>query len=169
MGACYGDGILGSIPGDIEGEAAKVAFLQKFAALGLSNRFREIIGNRVIELSYKNGQVTTTWLSDADAALVVAAAKSVGGSAPYSMFPGALDVQLHIPGCRGNYSGSLKMPGESIDGWGFSPMRASIAAMEDTIKRIEAGESDYDLDFCKSLLNSLKVCSDNRLLFTIGY
>ena len=48
-------------------------------------------------------------------------------------------------------------------------MRASIAAMEDTIKRIEAGESDYDLDFCKSLLNSLKVCSDNRLLFTIGY
>jgi hypothetical protein len=45
-----------------------VAWLAEIAAVGLSRRFRETVGGRVVEFTYDDGAVTVRWLSDAEAA-----------------------------------------------------------------------------------------------------
>ena len=169
MGACYGDGILGFVPLDeeMEGEAGKIAFLERFAALGLSHRFREIVGEKVAEFALSKGAVSWRWLPEDEAAPVLAAERQVGGSAPYSLFPTVLDYQLYIPGCRSQYGGIVQMPGSAIHEWGFRPMRYAIAALEERIA--EGYEDDDARDFAERLLAQLRVCSEHRLIFTIGY
>lgn len=170
MGACYGDGLLGFIPGGIDDEAQQISFVEEFAALGLSHKFREIIGGRVLELSYKKGgKVEKRWLSDDEAGPVLAAEKKIGGSAPYSMFPECLNEQLYIPGCRTGGSGKVTWPGHTIDGWGFQPMRNAIAGMKEWIVLAEQGHVRGDADFLRELLQNLKLASEQRLIFTIGY
>lgn len=170
MGACYGNGLLGFIREDVEGEESQVAYLQGFAALGLSHKFREVVGTRVIELSYKKGGlVETRWLSDEEAAPVFAAAKQIGGSAPYSMFPECLNEQLYIPGCRTGGGGIVAWPDRSIDGWGFQPMRNAIAGMKEWIELAEKGEVRGDVDFLRQLHRNLELASEQRMIFTIGY
>jgi hypothetical protein len=170
MGACYGDGLLGFIPGGIESEEEQIAYLKDFAALGLSHKFREIVGARVLELSYKKGgTVETRWLSDDEAGPVFAAEKKIGGSAPYSMFPECLNEQLYIPGCRTGSSGRVTWPDHSIDGWGFRPMRNAIAGMKEWIEMAEQGHVRGDADFLRELLANLELASEHRLIFTIGY
>ncbi|MFO0761099.1 MAG: hypothetical protein U0359_31765 [Byssovorax sp.] len=169
MGACYGDGILGFIPGGIEGAEAQHDFVKSFAALGLSHRFNEVIGDRVAEFAFKKGEVVTRWLSPEEAAPVLSAARNAGGSAPYSMFPGCLENQLYIPGCRSSGEGRVKMPGSPLDGWSFRPMRSAVAGLEAWVDLIQKGEVEDNLDFTRRLLESMKLCSEHRLLFTIGY
>jgi hypothetical protein len=168
MGACYGDGILGFIPGGIDGDEAKAAFVREFAALGLSHRFHEIVGDRVVELAFKRGDVSVRWLSDKDAAPIFAAQKRIGGSAPYSMFPICMQQQLYIPGCRSGGGGQVQMPGSPLDGWSFNPMRTTITDLEGWLPLVERKEVRGDVDFLRELLEQLKLCSEHRLLFTIG-
>lgn len=170
MGACYGDGLLGFVREPVEGEEAEIAYVEGFAGLGLSHKFREIIGKRVLELAYKKGgKVETRWLSDEEAVPVFEAAKKIGGSAPYSMFPECLNEQLYIPGCRTGSSGKIAWPERSIDGWGFRPMRTAIAGMKEWIELAEKGEVRGDPDFLRQLLQNLELASEQRLIFTIGY
>ena len=58
MGACYGNGILGFVSIDLEGEQEQVEFVKQFASFGLSYCFREIIGDKVAEFRYEKGNVT---------------------------------------------------------------------------------------------------------------
>jgi hypothetical protein len=170
MGACYGDGLLGFIHDDLQDEEAQVAYLKEFAALGLSHKFREIVGARVLELAYKKGgTVETRWLSDEEAAPVIAAERKIGGSAPYSMFPDSMNNQLYIPGCRTGSDGRVQWPGKTIDGWGFRPMRNAIPSLKEWIGWVENGELKGDVDFLRELLGNLELASEQRLIFTIGY
>jgi len=170
MGACYGDGLLGFIPGGIDNEEQQIEFLKEFCSLGLSHKFREIVGTRVLELSYKKGgKVETRWLPDEEAGPVFAAEKKIGGSAPYSMFPEALNEQLYIPGCRTGSAGRVTWPGQSMDGWGYQPMRNAIAGMKEWVVLVERGDVRGDVDFMRELLQNLELASEQRLIFTIGY
>lgn len=170
MGACYGDGLWGFVHDSMDDEEKQIAYVKEFASLGLSHKFREIIGSRVLELAYKKGgNVETRWLSDEEAAPVLAVEKRIGGSAPYSMFPECLNEQLYIPGCRTGNSGKVKWPGRSIDGWGFQPMRNAIAGMKEWIAMAERNEVRGDAYFLGELLQNLELASEQRLIFTIGY
>lgn len=167
MGACYGDGLLGFIHEDLQTVESQVTFIEKFAALGLSHKFREVIGNRVLELAYKkNGTVEKRWLSDEDAAPVLAAERQIGGSAPYSLFPDCLNEQIYIPGCRSGYGGKVEWEGSTIHGWGFQPMRNAIASMKEWIGFTT---DEHRLMFYRELLSNLELASEQRLIFTIGY
>jgi hypothetical protein len=170
MGACYGDGLMGFIHEPEQDDAGKIAYLEGFAGLGLSHKFREIVGTRVLELAYKKGgKVETRWLSDEEAAPVLATGKKIGGSAPYSMFPECLNEQLYIPGCRTGGRGKVAWPDHSIDGWGFQPMRNAIAGMTEWIELAQRGEVRGDVEFLRELLQNLELASEHRLIFTIGY
>lgn len=170
MGACYGDGLLGFIPGTDRTEDEEIAFITEFAGLGLSHKFREVIGSRVLELAYKKGgKVETRWLSDEEAAPVLAAEKKIGGSAPYSMFPECLNEQLYLPGCRTGGGGRVVWPEKPVDGWGFQPMRNAIAGMTEWIDLVKKGEVRGDEQFMRELLENLQLASEHRLIFTIGY
>ncbi len=61
------------------------------------------------------------------------------------------------------------MPGTPIGRWGFRPMRNALASMEEEVRLLERGESEGELDLCRELLEQLKLCSEHRLLFTLGY
>lgn len=170
MGACYGDGLLGFIPGTDRTEDEEIDFITGFAGLGLSHKFREVIGSRVLELAYKKGgKVETRWLPAEEAAPVLAAEKKIGGSAPYSMFPECLNEQLYIPGCRTGGAGRVVWPEKPINGWGYQPMRNAIAGMVEWIDLVKKGEVRGDEQFMQELLDNLKLASEHRLLFTIGY
>lgn len=170
MGACYGDGLLGFIHDDLQDDDSRLEYIKGFAALGLSHKFREIVGTRVIELAYKKGGIVETrWLSDEEAAPVFAVEKQIGGSAPYSMFPDCLNEQIYIPGCRTGGHGKVTWPGHSIDGWGFQPMRNAIAGMKEWIELAGRGEVSGDVDFLRELHRNLELASEQRLIFTIGY
>jgi|GEM_PF-6209561 hypothetical protein len=170
MGACFGDGLLGFIHEDLQDVESQVVYLEQFAALGLSHKFREIVGTRVLEVAYKKGGIVEKrWLSDKEAAPVLAAQREIGGSAPYSMFPECLNNQLYIPGCRSGSDGIVQWPGSSMDGWGFRPMRNAIAGLTEWIASVENGELKGDVDFLRKLLRDLELASNQRLIFAIGY
>ena len=85
MGASFGEGIIGHVPGGFNNDDERVEFCERFASFGLSHRFRALIGERVAEFAYKGGAVETSWLDDAEAQVILEAARRVGGSASYSL------------------------------------------------------------------------------------
>lgn len=167
MGACYGDGILDAYPTSFESLDEKVDFLKEFAGQGLTSRFCEVIEGRVLELNHLDGTVTTRWLSEAEAAPIVAATKQLGGSAPYSMYPICLEEQVFIPDCV-TTGGTLELPGTEVEEWTYAPLGNTILRLEAWIGHLEAGEAQGDIDFNRGILAMLKICQQHKLLFVIG-
>jgi hypothetical protein len=171
MSASFGAGILSCIATDDPGgdRPNDMAAINAFAATGLSRRFREIVDGRVAEFAFSYGSVTQRWLSNEDAAAVVAVEKKVGGSAPYSSFPGCLENQLYLPNCREEEFGVVELPDSALDEWGFQSIETAVAAAEEWVTYIENGKVESDLDFTKSLLAQLELCQQHDLIFVIDY
>ena len=169
MGACYGVGILGMIPGDVlKNEDDRLNFLHDFAALGFSHKFREIIGERVAEFNYKKDHVAMRWLAPEEAAPILMAAKSIGGSAPYSLFPWSLEEQIMTPGYRGSRSSIVKLPAWDVDDYSIQAIRNAIENTEEIVY-MAPEDQEIDIEFCKGLLAQMRICREHRLNFSIGY
>lgn len=171
MGACYGDGILGFVPGGIEGEEEQIEFVKQFASSGLSHCFREVIGDRVGEFSYKKGTVKFRWLTSDEAEPILADCP-LGGSAPYSLLSAVVysEAEIFVPGFRGSYQVSLDLPGHPFDGKLIGPLRNEIASSEEDLREMRCeGVDRYDIEFLENLLESYKLCRMHRLIFTFRY
>lgn len=171
MGACFGDGILGFVPGGVEGADAKVQFCEQFAGFGLSHRFREVIDGRVAEFAFKKGDVETRWLEDGEAKPILS--RKIGGSAPYSLIGDAFfpDTQILLPGFRGRGEVLLKAPeGHPFKGYRVGALRSAIAWSESRLVEMRAESADaFLITFLEDLLGDFRTCREHRLIFMFGY
>ncbi len=164
MGVCFGSGILGLLPADIEDEEYKFEFMKEFAARGLSHGFREIIGDRVAEFKYRKGEVQARWMDESEYADWITKGKRVGGSAPWSTIPHCLEGALLLPGFRGGYETHqvvIPVPNEHDFDWHAGALRANI-------ERLEEFDLPEYADTVEWLLEDLRYCREHRLIWHIG-
>lgn len=168
MGASYGSGLMDFVADEVESVEEKVEFLKRFAALGLTPRFNEVVDGRVLSVTHEDGRVTTAWLSDEEAAPVLAAKDGYNGSSSARSLPDCLDAQLYVPGCR-EESGCVELEDSAIDGWDFVPLDGAIEGLKRWVGLLEAGEIEGDLSLTRGLLGQFERCREHRLIYAIEY
>lgn len=175
MGACYGVGVRGSLPHDaFPTQADELAFMMEFAGLGLSHRFRDVIGDRVIEFSFSKKEVTTRELEASEAAPILETHKRLGGSAPYSLLEAFWsDDMLFIPGFRGRRGFTLDQidPEHLLHGFSVAPLRNALAIAKECIEHYEGEEGDQssELMLLRGLLKDFEFCAEHKLIYCFGY
>lgn len=168
MGASYSDGLIDYVLDGSESLDEKVAFLTEFAELGLCPRFREVIGERVLELTNQHGRAEAHWLDEEAATVILKDQKRISsGSAPNSMFPICLEAQIFLPGPRIK-SGSIEADDSPVDGWEYDSMNKAIKGLQSWIRTVKAGDAEDDIGFLEGILDMLQLCKQHDLLFTIG-
>jgi hypothetical protein len=164
MGAPYAPGLLWVAELDEADETEQLAFLEAFAQRGLTKRFREVIGERVLELDVDDaGAVRSRWLDAEAARPIVEAVKPLGGSAPYGAFPECLQIQLYVPGADGE--GEIDLADTAIHEWGYAPLEASLEALRGEI----ADGSLEDAELSRWLLGEIETCAAHGLVFAIAF
>jgi hypothetical protein len=164
MGAPYAPGLLWAAELDEADEAEQLAFLEAFAEQGLSKRFREVIGERVLELELDDaGAVRSRWLEREAARPILEAVKPLGGSAPQSAFPECLQIQIYVPGA--DSAGELDLPDTALHEWGYAPLEGSLEALRTEI----ASGSASDAQLSQWLVGVLETCSVHGLVFAIAF
>ena len=173
MGASFGEGITGYVPGGFNSDDERVAFCRQFSGFGLSHRFRAVIGGRVAEFAYKKGEVETSWLNDEEADVVIAAARRVGGSASYTLIGDCFypDTQILLPGFRGRGEISLKAPDDHpFNGYFVGALRGAIEWSERRLAEMrDEGSDERHIEFLDGLLRDFMTCREHRLIFMFGY
>ncbi|GAA0946124.1 hypothetical protein [Virgisporangium aurantiacum] len=140
-----------------------VAWLAEFAALGLTRRFRETVGDRVVEFTYYSGEVAVRWLDDAEAAPILAHGGGFGDA--LRDWPSALDDELHVPNCTAGGAGNVEAGDSWADGMYFVPIEATLAALR---KRLADDEELADREFLETeVLAGLEFCREHDLIFVV--
>ena len=147
-----------------EGPAEQaVAWLSEIAALGLSRRFRETVGDRVVELTYDNGEVAVRWLTDAEAAPILEAGGDWGDA--LRDWPPELDYELHFPNCTAGKVGNVEADGLWLDGMYFAPLELAMEGLRDSLA--SDGELE-DREFLETeVLARLEFCRAHDLVFVV--
>ncbi len=168
----YGSGILGHVPvdefdqDDATGEAA-AAWLVGFAALGLSRRFREVIGDRVAEFTFDDGDVRWRWLADEEAAPILSG--SFCESTPSDEWPPCLDyADLCFPNCLASEEGSVEAEDSPFDGSWYQPLDLVVTNMEELLAEFQRGDYDGDGEVVATMLGHLRFCREHHLIFSVG-
>ncbi|MET7424638.1 hypothetical protein [Dactylosporangium sp. NPDC005555] len=171
MGTFYGPGIIHLIAeadvleGDPTGEAA-VAWLLEFAGIGLSRRFRDIVGERVAEFTDDGGQVTWRWLGDDEAAPILAVGPSFGDT--HEEWPGAMEHDLFVPNCTATGPGNVEAAGSPVDRWFYTPIEPVEEELRETLEQIASGDYDADPGTVTELLGRLEFCRTHHLLLVVA-
>jgi hypothetical protein len=140
-----------------------VAWLSQIAALGLSRRFRETVGDRVVEFTHENGELAVRWLTDAQAAPILAGGGGWGDA--LRDWPTALDYELHVPNCAAGEVGNIEADGLWLDGMYFAPLELTIAALRE---RLASDEELEDREFLETyVLARLEFCRAHDLVFVV--
>jgi hypothetical protein len=171
MGTSYGAGIVhmvaeaDMVEGDPTGEAV-VAWLLEFAAIGLSRRFRDFVGDRVAEFTNDDGQVAWRWLPDDEAAPILAAGPSFGDTT--DEWPPAMEHDLFVPNCTAEEPGSVRAAGSPVDRWYYTPVEPALAGLRDTLEEIDRGDYDGDRETVTELLEQLEFCRTHHLFMVVA-
>jgi hypothetical protein len=140
-----------------------VGWLAEIAALGLSRRFRETVGDRVAEFTYDDGEVTVRWLTDAEAAPILAAGGDWGDA--LRDWPSALDYDLHVPNCTTGRAGTVEADGSRLDGTQFAPIELAVDGLR---RALASGEDLEDREFLETeVLARLEFCRSHDLIFVV--
>lgn len=171
MGTAYGPGIVHLVAeadlgeGDPTG-ATVVAWLLEIAALGLSRRFRDIVGDRVAEFTHDGGQVAWRWLSDEEAAPILDAGPSFGDTP--EEWPGAMDHDLFVPNCTAAGPGSVAADGSPVGGWYYTPVEPVAERLRELLGEIDRGDDDGDRETVAELLGHLEFCRRHDLFMVVA-
>jgi len=167
MGANISAGVVGMMALDDDGNEADAtaaeAWLRAFAALGISRRFREVIGDRVAELTYDDGKVGLRWLG-ADEAAPILAQDTYFGSASNSAFPSCLDSDLYVPNCRSEDADTAEVQDAPFEEFGYEPIETAIAALTD---RLAGAEGGGDTDLMSHVLERLRFCATHQMILVL--
>lgn len=141
-----------------------VAWLAEVAALGLSRRFRETVGGRVVEFTYDDGEVAVRWLTDEEAAPILEAGGDWGDA--LRDWPSVLDCDLHLPNCTAGKAGNVEAGDMWIDGMYFAPIEQVIDGLRAALASREELE---DREFLKTtVLARLEFCRSHDLIFVVS-
>jgi hypothetical protein len=144
---------------------AAVAWLQGFAALGLSRRFREAIGDRVAEFTCdERGNVAWRWLPDEEAAPIVA---GLFGEDTWEDGWPLDDGDMFLPNCATD-SDKVRAPGSPFDGWFCQPLDLAVTHLEERFAEMERGEFDADPDRMTMIRDQLRFCLRHHLIVLIS-
>jgi hypothetical protein len=171
VGTSFGPGIVHMVAeadlaeDDPTGEAV-IAWLLEFAALGLSRRFRDFVGDRVAEFTNDDGQVAWRWLPDEEAAPILAAGPSFGDTP--DEWPAAMDQDLFVPNCTADEPGTVASDGSPVDRWFFTPIEPAAADLRRTLDEIDSGNYDGDRETVTELLDHLEFCRTHHLFVVVA-
>jgi len=145
--------------------AAAVAWLRGFAALGLSRRFREAIGDRVAEFTRaQDGEVTWRWLTDDEAAPILAGMFSEDtwdDGWPLD------DGDMFLPNCATD-SDEVEAPDSPFDGYLCQPLDLAVAHLEKRFGEMEQGNYDADPELMTMMLEQVRFCQRHQLILIIS-
>ncbi|WP_327008858.1 hypothetical protein OHA72_17340 [Dactylosporangium sp. NBC_01737] len=171
MGTSYGAGIVhmvaeaDMVEGDPTGEAV-IAWLLEIAAIGLSRRFRDFVGDRVAEFTNDDGHVAWRWLPDDEAAPILEAGPSFGDTR--DEWPAAMDHDLFIPNCTTDRAGNVEADGSPLDRWFYTPVEPVITGMHHVLDEIDSGDYDGDRETVVELLGHLDFCRTHHLFMVVA-
>lgn len=171
MGTSYGPSLVDLIAeadlveGDPTGEAV-IAWLLEIAAIGLSRRFRNVVGDRVAEFTSEDGQVAWRWLPDEEAAPILDAGASFGSTK--GAWPSAMDHDLFVPNCTADGPGNVTADGTPVDRWFYTPIEPAIAGMREVLEEIDRGDYDADREEVAELLEHLEFCRTHHLFIAVA-
>ena len=143
-------------------------WLVGFAGLGYSRRFREVIGDRVAEFTFADGDVGWRWLAEDEAAPILSG--SFWGQTPSGEeWPGCLDyAELCFPNCLTGAEGSVEAADSPFDGSWYQSLDVVVANMEELLREFEQGNYDGDGEFIVKMLGHLRFCREHHLIFGVG-
>jgi hypothetical protein len=148
-------------------DQSAIDFLLRFATVGLSRRFREYVGERVAEFTYTDGEVAWRWLSDLEAAPILAG--RFGEGTWRDRWPSALDYDLFFPNCTAAGSGNLAADDLPFDGWWYQSLDTAIGDMERVLRNWEQEWGDADhRPAVEELLAEVRFCRDHQLILCIS-
>lgn len=152
---------------DENDEQSAIDFLLRFAAVGMSRRFREYVGDRVAEFTYSDGEVAWRWLSDEEAAPILAG--RFGEGTWRDRWPSALYCDLFFPNCTATDAGSLEADGLPFDGWFYQSLDWTIGDMERVLRNWEQewDEGDHRPAY-EDLLDEVRFCREHHLILCIS-
>jgi hypothetical protein len=167
MGTSYGPGItfLAADAELVEEDEGAIAWLLEFAAIGLSRRFRDIVGERVAEFTYDGGEVTWRWLDAAEAAPILEAGPCFGDT--HEDWPGAMDHDLFVPNSTAGEPGNVEADGSFVDGWFYTPIEPVVEGLGEALEQIERGDSEADPETVTRLRGWIEFCRTHHLFFVV--
>jgi hypothetical protein len=140
-----------------------VAWLSEIAALGLSRRFRETVGDRVVEFTYDSGEVAVRWLTDVEAAPILEAGGDWGDA--LRDWPSELDYELHFPNCTAGEVSNVVADGHWLDRMFFAPIELAMDGLREALASDEELE---DREFLETeVLARLEFCRAHDLVFVV--
>ncbi len=171
MGTSYGPSLVdliadADLAGDDPTGEAVIAWLLEIAAIGLSRRFRNVVGDRVAEFTSEDGDVAWRWLPDDEAAPILAAGPSFDDTT--DDWPSAMDHDLFVPNCTAAGPGTVAADGSPVDRWFFTPVETAVAGLRDTLAEIDRGDYDGDRDTVTELLEHLEFCRTHHLFVAVA-
>ena len=138
---------------------AKLAYLKRVAALGIANRFNEVIEDEVAELSFQNGKGEGRWLLPNQAREIIAAVKSINASMPFSAIPSQLSADFYFPTMRAKNGVTTTLPDFDMSCFVLGARTAGDELQRDLMRIDQA-----DRDFARDLMNALQLCERHRLV-----
>lgn len=171
MGTSYGPSLVDLIAeadlgrGDPTGEAV-IAWLLEIAAIGLSRRFRNVVGDRVAEFTNEDGHVAWRWLPDEAAAPILDAGTSFGSTK--GEWPAAMEHDLFVPNCTAGEPGAVAAGGSPVDRWFYTPIEPAISDLREVLDEIDRGDYDGDRETVTELLEHLEFCRTHHLFIAVA-
>lgn len=184
MSAAFGPFLLGYIRSDaVETEEQCLNILDQFARMGFCGRFREVIGERVVEFHDGVGAPADAqlyrWLEGAEAERVLAL-RGMGNFYPYSYFAFLDGLATLFTPDEYAERGSAELSLETGDSYRFTAMPGpqAIAALQrinarlkgeapDFWERYDESPADY-LEFHELLARQITRCAEAEVLYILG-
>jgi len=129
-------------------EASRIACLQQLVAAGFAPRLRDVIEDRVVEASRVGDEVAIRWLSEEEAAPVVAAVAGKGNDLPSQLAAELAEWgNVLVPGYAGERA-QIDSPGlpEGSEVAGIGPLREELEESLGSILSSLKEEEDEDKD-----------------------
>ncbi len=163
MGQEFGQGLCGILAKDLD-ESDRIEFLTEFGQRSRLSCFREIIGDRVLEVETRRRKTRTRWLDPWESQPIVSEAHEARGSAPYSFFD-AIEPTANI--LVTGYRGPKNLLLESVGEISIGSLPKQIIRVRRILSRARR-EPDADelvVEFYKSYLADLEIARKHLLIF----
>lgn len=163
MGQTFGQGLCGILSEELD-EAARIRFLIEFGQRTRLSCFREVVGQRVLQVETRRGKTRNFWLDPWEAVHIVKEARKARGSAPYSFFDG-LEPTANI--LVTGYRGPRQLRLESVGEISIGSLPKQITQVRRVLNRTLRDENadELVLEFYKSYLADLQVARKHLLIF----